>query len=118
MRYRIGLAGLPLSIIKGATHSVVTLVSNGYAGIPEFPCIGLLGMIVQDADDLGLLDLIKGLTAKLEIIPLLVDGERAVADDIDTLLYILDHIVHAEWVLTGAERYIGHALELHIRPAL
>ena len=56
--------------------------------------------------------------AELEIVSLLVDGVRAIADDIDAFLYILYQLVGHKGSFPGAQRNIGHALELDILPAL
>src|ERR1700761_2397762 len=117
MRYGIRLSRLALAIVESAAQPIVAGISHRRQRIPELLVRRLIRNIIQHADDLPVLDLIEQLPAELEIIPLLIDGETAVADNINALLHILDDVVDTLLLLTRHQRYIGHPLKLHIRPA-
>jgi len=101
MRYGADLNRLTFTVKKRAAQPVVAFVANGGAGIPELLRIGLVSDIFQHAGDLPILYLVEQLTAELEIIPLLIDRIRAVADDIDAFLDIFDQVVWRQRRLSG-----------------
>ena len=61
--------------------------------LPEVRRAHLVRDVLQHADDLAALDLVEHLTAELRVVPLLVDRERAVADDRDAGVRRRDEIL-------------------------
>ena len=94
MRYGAGLHGLPLAVEERAAEAVVTLVAYLHAGVPEFLGVRLVGHVFQHTGDFAVFDFVIQLAAELEIITLLIDRERAVANDVNALFNIFDHIIH------------------------
>ena len=112
------LRRLALAIEERAAEAVVAFVANGGTGIPEFRGAYLVGDILDLGADLAVLDFVEELAAELGVEALLVDRERAVANDVDAVLDILDHIGDAQLGLAGLKADIGHALELHAAPGV
>jgi hypothetical protein len=83
MRYRAALPRLPLAIVKRATKAVIAFVANLGAAVPKLLRVGLVGNIVQHAYYFAFFDLVKQLTAKLEVVALLIDREGPVTDDVN-----------------------------------
>src|SRR5690606_209013 len=110
--------GLALAVEERTTEAVVAFVADRRAGVPEFRRADLVGHVLEHAGDLAVLDLVEQLAAELRVVALLVDRERAVADDVDAVLDVLDHVGHGQLVLAGRQRDVGHALELHARPGV
>src|SRR5258708_11096558 len=102
MRYGIALRRLPFSGKESAPQPVIVCIADSPAGIPELLRIRLVGDILQHTGDLSVFNLVEQLTAELEIIPLLVDRIRAVPDDIDSLLYVFDHVGRRKTVFARA----------------
>ncbi len=96
MRYGTDLPWLALAIKIRTAQTIITFVCNGCAGIPEFLGIRLVSHILQHTRDLSVFDLIKQLSAKLEIIPLLIYGKRSIANNINSFLDIFDHLVRSQ----------------------
>ena len=63
-------------------------------------------------------DLVKYLASELRIVALLINGERSVADDRDSLVGRRDEILPNEVLVSGKQRNIRHSLKLHIGPRL
>ncbi len=101
MGHGADLAGWPFAVEERAEGAVVVLVAELGAGIPEFLGVGLVGHVVEHPDDLAVLDFVEQLSAKLEVVALLVDGVRAAADDVNALVHALDHIDHAAFLGAG-----------------
>nr|GEU28510.1 hypothetical protein [Tanacetum cinerariifolium] len=118
VRHGAHLARLPFAVEEGAAHAPVACIAQRRAGVPEFLSVGLVGHVFELVADLAVLDLVIQLAAELEVVALLVDRERATAQDVDALLDVLDHLVGRELLLARRQRHIGHALELHAAPAV
>ena len=117
VRHRRHLARLALAVEEGAAEAVVALVADADAGVPELRRAHLVGDVLELLGDLAVLDLVEELAAELRVVALLVDRERAVADDVDAVLDALDHLGDVELLLARRERHVRHALELHAGPA-
>src|SRR5690606_18564759 len=109
---------LALAVDERTTEAVVACVAGRRAGVPEFRRAELVGHVLEDAGDLAVLDLVEQLAAELRVVALLVDRERTVADDVDAVLDVLDHVRDRERLLARRQRDVGHALELHGRPGV
>ena len=101
MRNGTYLRGLSLAVVEGAKWPVVLLAADLYAGIPEFLGVGLVGYIVQHAGNGAILNGIEYLSAKLKVIPLLVDGVRPASGNVNAILHIFDHILQADVFWSG-----------------
>src|SRR5574343_2098257 len=112
------LAGLALAVEERAAEAVVALVADGLAGGPELRRADLVGHVLDHALDLAVLDLVEQLAAELRVVALLVDRERAAAEDVEALLHALAHLGHGQRGLARRQRDVGHALELHARPGV
>ena len=62
----------------------------------------LIGDVLEHADDLAALDLVEDLAAELRVVALLIDRERAVADDRDAAIGRRDEVVPAEVLVARA----------------
>src|ERR1044072_4691355 len=118
VRHGGDLPRLPLAVEERPAQTIVALVAAGDHRVPELLGVGLVGDVAQHRAQLAVLDLVEELAAELEVVALLVDGVGAVADDEDALLDLGDELLRGELVLAGRERDIGHALELHVVPAV
>ena len=119
MRYGADLRWLALAIKERTAHTIIRLSGQLGTAVPEFLGVGLVGHILDLLSNLAVLDFIEQLTAKLEVITLLVNREGAAPDNINAIFDILDNIVGREVIfLIGSQRNIGHALELYVCPAL
>src|SRR5690606_29921907 len=107
---------LTLAVEERAAQAVVALVAHRHAGVPELRGADLVGHVLEHAGDPPVLDLVEQLAAELGVVALLVDRERAVADDVDAVLHVLDHVGHRQLRAARGQRDVGHALELHARP--
>src|SRR5690606_2567669 len=70
MGHGTGPGRLSLSVEEGSEPSVIGPIADLHTGIPEFLGIGLVGHILEHADDLPVLDLVEQCAAELEIITL------------------------------------------------
>ena len=86
MTNSIRLPGLALAIIKAAAEFVRRLSTKTIARIPEVSCARLVGNIPQHLAALAVLDLPEYLTAKLEVVALLIDRVAAISVDQDPSL--------------------------------
>src|SRR6185503_744392 len=118
VRHRRDLPRLALAVEERAAQAVVALVAAGDHRVPELLGVGLVGDVAQHRAQLAVLDLVEELAAELEVVALLVDGVGAVADDEDALLDLGDELLRRQLGLAGGERDVGHALELHVVPAV
>src|SRR5690606_30573817 len=98
------LTGLSLAVEEGPVESVVALVADADAGIPELRRPQLIGHILDHFGHLAVLDLVEELAAELRVVALLIDGERTVADDVDAVLDVLDHLGRAQLLLARSKR--------------
>ena len=110
------LTWLTFAVEERSTEAVVAFVAERRTAVPEFLRIRLVRHIFQHANNLAVLDFVEQLAAKLEIVALLVDGKRAIANDVDTLFDILDHLSGRHRGLAWRKRNIRHALELDRTP--
>src|SRR5689334_17060642 len=77
------LPWLPLAVEERAAEAVVLLVADRDARVPEFRRADLVRDVLERLRDLAVFDLVEELPAELRVVTLLVDRERAVADDVD-----------------------------------
>src|SRR5690554_1290966 len=112
------LRRLALAVEERAAQAVVVLVADRAAGVPELRRADLVGHVLDHAGDLAVLDLVEQLAAELRVVALLVDRERAVADDVDAVLDVPDHVLDRKLLPARRHRHVGHALELHGRPGV
>src|SRR5690606_27553352 len=110
------LARLALAVEERTAEAVVALVADGDARVPELWGADLVGHVLDHAGDPAIPDLVEQLPAELGVVALLVDREGAVADDVDAVLDVLDHVGHGQLLPAGRQRDVGHALELHAGP--
>src|SRR5690606_14777233 len=118
VRHGRNLRGLALAVEERATQAIVGFVADRAAGVPELRRADLVSHVLDHAGDLAVLDLVEQLAAELGVVALLVDRERAVADDVDAVLDVLDHVFDGQLLTAGGHRDVGHALELHRRPGV
>src|SRR5690606_19431791 len=104
VRDRRDLARLALAVEERTAEAVIALIGDGAARIPELRRADLVGDVLQHAGDLSVLDFVEQLATELRVVALLVDGERAIADDVDAVLHVLDHVVHAQRRLARRHR--------------
>src|SRR5690554_3747845 len=95
------LGRLAFSIEESTKKLVIIFVTNLYAGVPEFLCIGLVGNVFQHLCDLPVFNLIEELTSELEVVALLVDGVGASTGNINSFFHVLNHLVGAKFCFTG-----------------
>src|ERR1700757_3963105 len=81
--HRVALARLALAVVVGAAEEVALRSADNVHRAPELRRPHLISAVLEHADDLAALDLIEELSAELRVVALLVDRERAVADDAD-----------------------------------
>src|SRR6478672_1704381 len=94
--HSIHLHWLTLRVTKRAAQEVALLAANHIQARPELWRLHLICDVLEHPDDLAALDLVEDLAAKLRVVPLLVDGERSVADDRDAAIGRRDEIVPTE----------------------
>src|SRR4051812_31166561 len=78
---RIGLRWLALAVIFRAIQFVCGLSPEAVAGVPEICRARLVGHVAQHFAQLAILDLVKCLAPKLEIVALLINGPATVAQN-------------------------------------
>src|SRR5260370_22080202 len=83
MANSVDLPWLSLYVEEARTHLVALLAADHVHRVPEVRCAHLVCDILELAQDLAALDLVKELAAELRVVALLVDGETAVAHDGD-----------------------------------
>src|SRR5690606_4752694 len=86
------LRGLALAVEERAAQAAVGFVAGRAAVSPALRRADLVRPVLDHAGDLAILDLVEQLAAELGVVPLLVDRERAVADHVDAVLDVLDHV--------------------------
>src|ERR1035437_702683 len=84
--HAVDLARLPFAVEERPAESVARLAADHVHRVPEIRRADLVGHVLQHAGDLASLDLVEELAAELRVEALLVDGERAVSDDRDSLV--------------------------------
>src|SRR5437016_1788559 len=89
---RIRLGWLALAVILRAIQFVCSLSTESVAGVPEIRGPRLIGHVAQHFAQLAILDLVKCLAPKLEIVALLVNGPATVAQNKNAVLHIRDQI--------------------------
>ena len=101
-------AGWPLPSPFGAAEPVAALAADHVDARPELRRADLVGDVLQHADDLAAADLVEHLAAELRVVALLVDRERAVADDRDAAVRRGDEIFpHESFVARAAASTFG-----------
>src|SRR5688572_18375139 len=118
MTHGVGLAGLPLSIAERAAQLVTPRAADHVERVPELRRSQLVCDVLEHADDLAAADFIVELSAELGVVALLVDRERAIADDRDAAIGRRDEILPREIALARPEGDVRHALKLDIGPGL
>src|SRR5690554_279502 len=103
VRHRRHLRGLALAVEERPAQAVIGLVADRAAGVPELRRADLVGHVLDHAGDLAVLDLVEQLAAELRVVALLLDRERAVADDVDAVLHVLDHVRDRELLIAGRQ---------------
>ena len=117
--YRVALRGLALAVVEGAAQEVGAGPADHVHAVPELGRAHLVRHVLERARDAAVLDLLEHLPAELRVVALLVDGERAVAVDEDAVLDPRHQLLHGHVALrVGQQVHVGHALELHVAPAL
>src|SRR5688500_49692 len=77
------LRGLTLAGAERSPELVAAIAAEHVERVPDLRSADLVGHVLEHPDDLAATDLIEELPTELRVVPLLVDGERAVADDRD-----------------------------------
>src|SRR5690606_38473263 len=109
---------LALAIEERSAEPVIAFVTDRRTGVPELRRADLVGDVLDLVGDRAVLDLEEQLAAELGVVTLLVDREGAIADDVDAVLDVGDHVGDAERRLARLQRDVGHALELDAGPAV
>src|SRR5262245_5611511 len=116
--HRVALSRLTLRVTEGASQVIAARPADHLHRSPELRRAELIRDVLQHADDLAAFDLVEDLPCELPIVALLVDRERAVADDGDALIHLRDEIVPRVVARAGLDRHVRHALKLDVTPAL
>src|SRR5688572_3223994 len=103
MADRVRLRRLALSIIEARPELIALRPADHVHCVPEIGGPHLVRNILQHAGDLAVANLIKDLAAELRVVALLVDRERAVADDRNTTIRGGDEVVPADVARAGHE---------------
>jgi hypothetical protein len=107
MRNSTALRRLSFAIKERATEAVIFFITDPGTGIPEFLGVGLIGYIFEHTGNFSVFNFIEQLAAKLKIVPLLVNRERAITNNVDTFLYIFIISFTESGVLPGASDTLG-----------
>ena len=110
--------GWPFASPNAPPSEVALLAADHVQARPELRRLHLVGDVLEHADDLAAFDLVEDLAAELRVVALLVDRERAVADDRDAAIGRGDEVVPSEILVARQQRHVRHALELHGGPRL
>ena len=107
MADRVRLPRLAFAIVETAAEFVSRLATKPIARIPEVSGARLIGNIAQHLAALAVLDFPEDLTAKLEVVTLLIDRITAVAVDQNAFLDTGDQIVQRRILWPGWSETFG-----------
>src|SRR6185369_10479252 len=93
MADRVHLNGLALCVAERTAQEVALWTADHVQARPELRRLHLIGDVLEHTGDLPTLDLVENLAAELRVVALLVDRERAIADDGDAAIGGGDEIV-------------------------
>src|SRR5205823_14821769 len=116
--HAVDLRGLALAVVGRAVLLPIGWTRNRIARLPEIRRLRLIRHARNHAALLPVLDLPERIAAELEVIPLLIDREAAVAIDQNPVFHAADQIVQRYALLARLQRHVRHPLERHAAPRI
>src|SRR5207244_3571422 len=95
MRHPARLPRLSLAAGKETVLAAIGRIGDRIAGAPELRRDSVVDHVAQHVHPFPILNEPEGIPAKLKVVPLLVDAERAVSLDVDPAADIRDDVVQA-----------------------
>src|SRR4026208_2329540 len=105
MANSVDLRRLSLTIEEASTELIRLSSADHVHRVPEIRRAHLVCTVLQHAVELAALDLVEHLAAELRVVALLVDRERAVTDDHDSLVGRRDEILVAMLLVARHQRH-------------
>src|ERR1700723_2170476 len=118
MAYGIDLLRFAFAIEETAELLPIRRSCDAIARAPEVAGFRLVSHAGNHPCLLAALDLPERITAELEVVALLVNGETAIAVDQNAVVHAGDQRIRRDLARSGFQPYIGHALERHAAPGI
>src|SRR6476469_2721940 len=111
------LHGLALAAVGSAPQRPVVTRADGVHGVPELRGYSRIRRIFEHAPQPAAFDLPPDLTAKLEVVALVVDRPRSVGLHEDAVVSAGDQLVKRQRIFSWQNADVGHADEWNPVPA-